>query len=77
MTIRSLDPDPRVRQVTAGAAALGLARLSGISIADVVHIEGDLSEGELSRLHSLLVDPLLQMGTWSTPSGRRTAMVRP
>ena len=70
MTIRSLDPDPRVAQITAAAAALGLARLDGIAIADLVHVEGNLSEADLQKLHGLLVDPLLQMGTWSVPSGR-------
>ena len=70
MTIRSLDPDPRIGQITAAASALGLARLGGIAIADLVHVEGDLSDVDLQKLHSLLVDPLLQMGTWSVPSGR-------
>ena len=39
-------------------------------MADVVHIDADLSDDDLTRLHGLLVDPLLQMGTWSVPSGR-------
>ncbi len=70
MTIRSLDPDPRSGQIITAAAALGLARLSGIAVADIVHIEGDLSDADLQKLHGLLVDPLLQMGTWNVPSGR-------
>ncbi len=70
MTIRSLDPDPRVGQITAAAAALGLARLGRIAVADIVHVEGDLSDADLQKLHGLLVDPLLQMGTWSVPTGR-------
>ncbi|WP_083914657.1 phosphoribosylformylglycinamidine synthase subunit PurL [Ilumatobacter nonamiensis] len=68
MTIRSLDRDPRVDQVIAGAAALGLPAVSGMTIADVVHIDGDLSDEAKQRLHGLLVDPLLQMGTWAVPT---------
>ena len=70
MTIRSIDPDPRVGQITAAATALGLTRLGTIAVADLVHVEGDLSDGDLQKLHGLLVDPLLQMGTWSVPTGR-------
>lgn len=70
MTIRSVDPDPRISRITAAASALGFARLGRIAIADLVHIEGDLSDVDLQRMHSLLVDPLLQMGTWNIPSGR-------
>jgi len=75
MTIRSLDPDPRIGQITAAASALGLARLGGIAIADLVHVEGDLSDVDLQKLHSLLVDPLLQMGTWSVPSSGRAVEI--
>ncbi|WP_420453515.1 phosphoribosylformylglycinamidine synthase subunit PurL [Ilumatobacter sp.] len=70
VTIRSLDPDPRVRRIAAGAAALGLGELSELSIADVVHVEADLSDDDRQKLHGLLVDPLLQMGSWTAPTGR-------
>ncbi len=70
MTIRSLDNDPRVDQITSGAAALGLAEVSGVAIADLIHIEGDLTDHDRQSLHGLLVDPLLQMGTWDVPTGR-------
>ncbi|MGA9276569.1 phosphoribosylformylglycinamidine synthase subunit PurL [Ilumatobacter sp.] len=68
MTIRTLDQDPRVDQVIAGAAALGLPPVSGLTIADVIHIDADLSDVDKQRLHGLLVDPLLQMGSWSVPT---------
>ena len=41
-----------------------------MTVADLVHVRGDLSEDDCQKLHSLLVDPLLQKGTWSTPTGR-------
>ncbi len=70
MTIRSIDPDPRVRRILDGAAALGLPPLGDVRVADVVHVSGVLSEDDCQKLHSLLVDPLLQQGTWAVPSGR-------
>ena len=70
MTIRSIDPDPRVRKIVEGAAALGLDGVGGVSVADVVHVAGDVSGDGLRQLHGLLVDPLLQRGSWDVPSGR-------
>jgi len=70
MTIRSIDPDPRVRELAVGAAALGLDPVDSLQIADLVHVDADLDDTHLQQLHSLLVDPLLQMGSWNEPSGR-------
>ncbi len=70
MTIRSIDPDPRVLQLHDGAAALGLPSVGDVHVADLVHVRGELSDDDRQKLHSLLVDPLLQKGTWSTPTGR-------
>jgi phosphoribosylformylglycinamidine synthase len=70
MTIRTLDRDPRVGQVIGGAAALGLPAVSDLAIADIIHVEGPLSDEDKQKLHGLLVDPLLQMGSWSIPTGR-------
>ena len=70
MTIRSIDPDPRVRSIIDGVHALGLDPIDSVRVADVVHIDGSLSDDERRRLHGVLVDPLLQLGTWDVPSGR-------
>lgn len=70
MTIRSIDPDPRVRRIRDGASALGLPSVGDVRVADLVHVQGDLSDEDCQKLHSLLVDPLLQTGTWSVPNGR-------
>ncbi|MEP6300277.1 MAG: phosphoribosylformylglycinamidine synthase subunit PurS, partial [Ilumatobacter sp.] len=70
MTIRSIDPDPRVRRIRDGAAALGLPPVGDVEVADLVHVRGDLTDEDRQKLHGLLVDPLLQKGTWSVPTGR-------
>ncbi len=70
MTIRSIDPDPRIRRIRDGADALGLPAVGEIAVADLVHVRGELSDDDRQKLHSLLVDPLLQKGTWSVPAGR-------
>ncbi len=68
LTIRSIDPDPRAAAVVAGAEHLGLPSVAGLSIADLVFIDGELTKDELGRLHGVLVDPLLQLGSWELPT---------
>ena len=70
LTIRSIDPDPRAAAVVTGALDLGLGDVDGVSIADIVFIDGDLTGEDLDRLHSVLVDPLLQRGNWDTPKDK-------
>ncbi|MFK8026316.1 MAG: phosphoribosylformylglycinamidine synthase subunit PurL, partial [Ilumatobacter sp.] len=70
MTIRSIDPDPRAQQIISGAAALGLDGVSKLAVADVIHVEGELTDDDRQKLHGLLVDPLLQRGSWELPGGR-------
>ena len=70
LTIRSIDPDPRIQTIRSGAEHLGLPPTGALAIADVVFVAGDLDDADLKELEALLVDPLLQTGTWSIPSGR-------
>lgn len=70
MTVRSIDPDPRARAINDGVAALGLAPIGDVTVSDIVFIEAELTSENRQHLHALLVDPLLQTGTWDTPSGR-------
>ncbi len=70
LTIRTVEPDPRASQLIAGADMLGLPDPGAVAVADVVHLCGTLSADELRQLHGVLVDPLLQTGTWDTPNGR-------
>lgn len=70
LTVRSLDPDPRAGALAAAAAQLGLAleRPEDVSVADLYFVEGELDDEDRARLHELLVDPLLQEGSWDLPA---------
>ncbi len=70
LTIRSIDPDPRIQAITASATQLGLPPIGDIGIADVVLIDADLDADARQRLGAVLVDPLLQTGSWDVPTGR-------
>ena len=70
LTIRSVDPDPREQALDVGRTALGLPDVGHVEIADVIHIIGELTPGDQQRLHNVLVDPLLQTGTWEVPSAK-------
>jgi phosphoribosylformylglycinamidine synthase subunit PurSL len=67
LTIRAIDADPRNAPLLGSASALGVPELHAIHIADVVFLRGPLEQGHLAELHALLVDPLLQTGSWDVP----------
>ncbi len=66
-TLRSLDTDPRASAVVAGSATLGLTIDGPVHVADVVFVDGELSDTDLAQLEAILADPLLQTGTWDEP----------
>jgi phosphoribosylformylglycinamidine synthase subunit PurSL len=66
LTIRSTTADPRNAGLLADAHALGLSRITAINVADLVFLSGSVDR---AQLHALLVDPLLQTGEWTTPTG--------
>ena len=70
LTIRSIDPDPRAAAIVTAAEQLGLpiGHPEQVAVADVVFLEGELGQDDLSRLHGFLVDPLLQKGSWHVPT---------
>ena len=70
LTIRSIDPDPRIEALVVGAAHLGLPAVGRLDIADVVFVDGDLDEAARKELEAVLVDPLLQHGSWAIPTSR-------
>jgi phosphoribosylformylglycinamidine synthase len=55
--------------LSAAAHAVGIGAPGSIDIADIVFIDGELDATDLDRLHSVLVDPLLQHGSWDLPAG--------
>ncbi len=69
LTIRTLDRDPREAVLAAAAHAVGIRVPEPIRVADIVFIDGDLDADDLERLHGVLVDPLLQQGSWDLPGG--------
>ena len=76
LTIRTLDADPRSAALLADAHALGLRSLTGIEVADVVFFADDLTTGDRERIAAVLVDPLLQTGSWDLPTaGVETALL--
>jgi phosphoribosylformylglycinamidine synthase len=70
LTITSIDPDPRGRALVAAIAQLGLPAPDPdqVVVADLVFVDGPLSRDDLAALEDFLVDPLLQRGTWTTPT---------
>ncbi len=70
LTIRSIDADPRTEALHASAAQLGLPLIERLGVADVVLVDTNLDTAELDRLSAVLVDPLLQRGSWELPGGR-------
>jgi phosphoribosylformylglycinamidine synthase len=74
LTIRTIDPDPRAAAIERSAAHLGLtsgdgAAIDGLAVADIVFVDGELTTEQLHTLHAVLVDPLLQRGSWDPPNG--------
>ncbi|MET0911063.1 MAG: hypothetical protein ABWZ99_16475, partial [Ilumatobacteraceae bacterium] len=70
LTIRSIETDPRIRAITTSAAHLGVPPIGELRVADVVLIDADLDDAAKARLEAVLVDPLLQRGSWDTPDTR-------
>jgi phosphoribosylformylglycinamidine synthase II len=70
LTIRSIDRDARAVAIATAADQLGLdvGDPTGVQIADIVFLEGELESDDLTKLHGFLVDPLLQKGSWNEPS---------
>jgi phosphoribosylformylglycinamidine synthase II len=70
LTIRSIDTDPRIKALQASADHLGLPSIGALGIADVILVDADVGTPALDDLASVLVDPLLQQGSWDLPSRR-------
>ncbi len=68
LTITAIGDDPRAAGVADAAHALGLAAVRAVRVRDLVFIEGALRAEHLAAMESVLVDPLLQRGTWEAPT---------
>ena len=69
LTIRTVGSDPRAAALLDDAHALGLTGVTSIDVADVVFFDGDLRDAEREQIAAVLVDPLLQTGSWTAPDG--------
>lgn len=65
LCVESLDHDPRSLPLLTAAHDLGLSGITDIRIADLVFFEGFLDERSQSIVENVLVDPLLQRGSWN------------
>lgn len=70
LTITPKGHDPRVETVLRNAHDLGLVGLRSVEVADIYFLSGILSQIDRSEIQSILVDPLLQTGTWDDCSTR-------
>src|SRR5688572_14980691 len=79
LTIQSIVPDPRAAEIAAAAQHLGLALPdpAAVTVADIVFVDGPLTDDHLETLEQFLVDPLLQRGTWEVPAGGIEITVHP
>ncbi len=68
LTIRTLDRDPRATALATAAEHVGLPIPETIAIADIVFVDAPLEADDRDRLHAVLVDPLLQKGSWDLPT---------
>ena len=69
ITVHTIGPDPRSAALVAGARLVGFGNIATVDVADVYFVEGDLSPLVRAQLEALVVDPLLQRGSWGDPTG--------
>ena len=70
--VEYLDDDPRCAPILAAAKDLGINTLSAVHVADLVFIAGELHDRSREVVEDLLIEPLLQRGTWDdTPDRTR------
>lgn len=68
LTVTVVGGDPRSAGIRAAADALGIRGLHAVQVHEIIFLEGPLSDEHRTALTGVLVDPLLQTGTWATPS---------
>jgi len=76
LTIRSIDPDPRGAAIAESASHLGIQLVGDVTIADIVFVDGQLDSNDRQRMQAVLVDPLLEIGSWELPSGNGVEITR-
>ena len=69
LTITAVARDPRTQALRSAGEQIGITVPDDLGVSDVIHLRAELDEQSRARLTELLVDPLLQQGTWATPPG--------
>lgn len=69
LTITAVARDPRTQALRSAGEQIGITVPDDLGVSDVIHLQAELDEQSRARLTDLLVDPLLQQGTWATPPG--------
>jgi len=67
LEIRARDHDARARELLVDAHDLGVTALHEIRLGELIVVEGLLDDATRAALDAVLVDPLLQIGTWNPP----------
>lgn len=73
LVIRTRHDDPRARDVVTGAHDLGITQLREVRVGDLLVFDGQVDAQVRAELEDLLVDPLLQTGTWQTGTSATVA----
>jgi phosphoribosylformylglycinamidine synthase subunit PurSL len=74
LTIQTIDPDPRSTALLATAHLLGYTQVTHIDVADIYFVDGALDDAVRMQLASILIDPLLQRGSWGDPGTHPNAI---
>jgi phosphoribosylformylglycinamidine synthase len=67
--------DPRADGIRTGAADLGITGLTDVEVDDLVFIDAELDDNSRAILERLLVEPLLQVGSWQRDGAAHVARV--
>lgn len=67
LEISARDPDPRAGAVLDQVPDLGVSGIEHVTVADLIHVRGRLDTEIREELTEVLVDDLLQTGTWYGP----------
>lgn len=65
LTIAPKGHDPRAESVLRNAHDIGLDGLRSVEVADIYFLSGTLSQSDHDKIQSILLDPLLQTGSWA------------
>lgn len=75
LTITPKGHDPRIETILRNARDLGLGQLRDVTVSDIYFLSGNLSQSNRDEIQSILLDPLLETGSWDYPPGQHAIEV--